>query len=51
MCIDEDNNRQLAVKEVWVDPNYSNDTRKVCKRCSILKCFTYVAHICGDING
>ena len=27
--MDEDNDRQLAVKEVQVDPNFSNDTRKV----------------------
>jgi len=27
--MDEDGGRQLAVKEVWIDPNFSNDTRKV----------------------
>ena len=29
MCIDEDSDRQLAVKEVWIDPNFS-ETRQVC---------------------
>ena len=28
--MDEDNDRLLAVKEVWIDPNFSNDTRQVC---------------------
>ena len=27
--MDEDNDRLLAVKEVWIDPNFSNDTRQV----------------------
>ena len=30
LCKDEDNDRNLAVKEVWIDPNFSNDTRQVC---------------------
>ena len=30
LCKDEDNDCHLAVKEVWIDPNFSNDTRQVC---------------------
>ena len=30
-CYDEDNQRTLAVKEIEVDPNWSNATKKVHK--------------------
>ena len=29
LCIDEDNNRILAVKEVDIDPNMTKNTRQV----------------------
>ena len=28
--MDEDNDRLLAVREVWIDPNFSYYTRQVC---------------------
>ena len=29
LCVDVDNDRRLAIKEVWIDPNFSNETKKV----------------------
>ena len=40
--MDEDNDRLLAVKEVWIDPNFSNDTRQVC-----MFVFSLSLHIAG----
>ena len=36
LCMDEDNKRTLAVKEVEVDPNWSNATKKVYLNMPIL---------------
>ena len=34
-CFDEDNQRTLAVKEIEVDHNWSNDTKKVYSTASV----------------